>query len=224
MAVIESGASTDLATVEATFKALRVSMRPLEYATLGQYQVSAQSGAIAAALGAGSTIFSCRWTDATRLCVLQKLSLTGMRATTAFAAGVIDITATIARSFLAPDSGQTAISLVTNNNKLRTNMGTSLMGDMRISNTGAITAGTRTLDGNAFGTITSHSSGGTGSATPIIGNLFLPINDLFEQDTADGEHPIVLAQNEGIVVRATVPGTGVWNFGITMKWAEVAAY
>ena len=103
-------------------------------------------------------------------------------------------------------------------------MGTSLMGEIRVVTTAALGAGTKTLDTQEIGRITTHSSGGTGSATPIIGSIFLPIYDLFEQDAADGEHPVVLAQNEGLVVRCTVPGTGIWNIGFTFKWAEVSAY
>jgi hypothetical protein len=38
------------------------------------------------------------------------------------------------------------------------------------------------------------------------------------------EHPIVLAQNEGIAVRATMPATGTWSASVLMKWAEVTAY
>jgi hypothetical protein len=46
---------------------------------------------------------------------------------------------------------------------------------------------------------------------------------LFGEDIGP-EHPVLLAQNEGFVVRATVPATGTWQFGITVAWAEVTAY
>jgi hypothetical protein len=36
--------------------------------------------------------------------------------------------------------------------------------------------------------------------------------------------PMVLAQNEGVVIRATVPATGTWGHGVTMAWSEVATY
>jgi hypothetical protein len=35
---------------------------------------------------------------------------------------------------------------------------------------------------------------------------------------------LLLAQNEGFVVRATVPATGTWQFGVTVVWTEVASY
>jgi hypothetical protein len=38
------------------------------------------------------------------------------------------------------------------------------------------------------------------------------------------EMPLLLAQNEGFVLRATVPATGTWQFGVTVVWAEITAY
>lgn len=225
MALAIQGNSGTVAEVDGTgFRALRTRNAPLDAGSLGHYQVSVATGAIAAGMAANGEVFHLRWTDATRLCVPLKLSVTGMRATTAFVAGAIDIEAIIARSWSADGSGGTAVTLTGNNQKLRTSMGTSLMGAMRIASTGALTAGTKTLDAQAISRITTHSSGGTGSATPIIGSIYLPVYDMFEQDMADGEHPVVLAQNEGLVLRATVPATGVWNIGVNFKWAEVAAF
>lgn len=214
-----------IAEVDGTgFRAFRTRNAPLDVAALGHYQISVLSGAIAAGAGANTEFFQVRWTDATRLCIPLKLTVTGMRATTAFAAGAIDLTSTIARSWSADGTGGTAATLTGNNQKMRTSMGSSLMGTIRFPTTAALGAGTKTLDAHEIGRITTHSSGGSGSATPIIGSIYLPYNDLFEQDMADGEHPIVLAQNEGVVVRATVPATGVWNIGFNFKWAEIAAF
>jgi hypothetical protein len=39
-----------------------------------------------------------------------------------------------------------------------------------------------------------------------------------------GEWPLVLAQNEGFIIRATVPATGTWDFAVTMEWSEVSAF
>jgi len=207
-----------------TFRALRVVARPVDYGTLGFYQAAPLSGAIAAGLAANSEILQIRWTDATRFAVLQKITLPGARATTAFAAGVIDLDLTIARAFTAAGTGGATVTLTGNNQKMRTSMGTSLMGEIRVVTTAALGAGTKTLDSERVGRIVTHSSAGVGAATPIIGSLYLPVYELFEQDAADGEHPIVLATNEGAIVRATVPGTGVWNVGFVVKWGEVAAY
>lgn len=225
MAVVQGGTSGNNAEVGASAAAgLHTIAKPQDYGSLGHYQFSGVTGAVAAGMAANGELFQARWTDATRFALIQKITITGMRATTAFAVGTIDIKATIARSWSASGTGGTALTLTGDNQQLRSSMGASLFGDMRIATTAALGGGTKTLDTQDIGFITTHSSAGTGAAAPIIGSIYLPIYDLFECDVTDGEHPIVLAQNEGVVVRATVPATGVWNIGIQIKWAEVSAF
>lgn len=225
MAVIEGGVSGQLIGVGAeAASAAHVQLKPVDAGALGHYAVSVQTGAIAAGASANSEIFQMRWSDASRLCVVTKVLLTGVRATTAFAAGAIDFKATVARSFTANGTGGTALTLTGDQAQLRTSFGTSLMGDMRVATTAALGAGTKTLDTQDLGIITTHSSAGWQSATPIIGQIFQPTIELWKPDLSAGEHPLVLAQNEGLVVRATVPGTGVWNASITVQWAEVTAF
>ena len=192
----------------------------------GHYSVAAITGAIGAGAGAASEILQFRWTNTTNVAVITEISVTGLYATTAFAAGAITLMATIARSWTAVGSGGAAIDIQggdsnLNSNQLRTTMDDSLVNDLRIATTAALTAGTKTLDAYDIGQIASHSSGGVGSATPIIGNQYLPKTALFKADIANGEHPLVISANEGFVVRATVPGTGVWIAGLLVKWGEV---
>lgn len=226
MAIIEGSGSATLAEVgAAAAKALHTINKPCDAGALGHYKFAGATGAIAAGMGSNGQLFSMRWTDATRLCVVTKVICTGVRATTAFAVGTIDIKATIARSFSVSASGGTQVTLTGDNQALRTSFAASLVGDMRIASTAALTAGTQTLDSQDIGFLTTHSSGGVGSATPIIGSIYVPNNGiLFDADVARGEHPIVLVQNEGLVVRATVPGTGVWNLGLEIVWSEVTAF
>jgi hypothetical protein len=103
-------------------------------------------------------------------------------------------------------------------------MGASLAGEVRIATTAALGAGTKTLDTQDIGWIVTHSSGGVSVAAPIIGSSYLPTPVLWTAEIANGEHPVVLAQNEGVIVRATVPATGVWNLGMRIKWSEVTAF
>lgn len=225
MAIIEGGVSGSLTGVGSeNANGLHIISKPQAYGTLGHYQVAVQTGAIGAGMAANGELFQLRWTDSTRLCLIQKISCNGIIATTAFAAGALTVRASIARSWSASGTGGTALTLTGDQASLRTSMGASLVGDARVSTTAALGAGTKTLDTQDIGMITSHTSAGTSAATPIVGSVFLPVSDLFECDVADGEHPIVLAQNEGIVIRATVPATGVWTAGFTIKWAEVAAF
>jgi hypothetical protein len=220
MAVIEGGTSAALAeTGAAAAKGLHVISKPQDYGSLGHYQVSVITGAIAAGMAANGEVFQLRWTDATRVCLIQKITVTGLRCTTAFTAGTIDVKATIARSWSASGTGGTALTLTSDQANLRTSMGTSLVGDARIATTAALGAGTKTLDTQDIGTIVTHTG-----AVAAVGNITLPMVDLFECDVTDGEHPITLVQNEGIVVRATVPATGVWNIGVQVKWCELTAF
>jgi len=203
---------------------LHITARPLAGTTLGAYRVAPLSGAIAAGLGANSELLQFRWTDATRFAVIHKLYVTGIRATTAFAVGGIDITATIARSFSAAGTGGGTLTLSGDNQAMRTIMGTSLVTEIRVATTAALGAGTKTLDANEIGRITTHSSAGPGGATPIVGSIYLPNYDLLDSRVASGEYPVTLAASEGLIVRATVPATGVWNIGFELVWSEVAAY
>lgn len=220
MAIQVQGNSGVVAEVDGTtFRSLRVTSRPVEYGALGLYRASMISGTMAAGLAGASEIFQARWTDATRLCLVFGFQLDGLAGSaTAFTAGFANASLTIARNWSADGSGGNAATLTGNNNKLRTSMGTSLFGAVRASSTAALTAGTKTLDSQAVGQITFS----IGVATSIIYLGQVALYGELEQNA--NPSPIVLAQNEGVVARATVPATGTWQFGVTMAWAEVTSY
>ena len=186
----------------------------------GHYAVAVQTGAIAAGASADSEVMQFRWDTSGKLAIITEVTVTGMRATTAFAVGVITLKATIARAYTVNGSGGTALGFTGDNAALRTNMADSAVSDFRIATTAALTAGTAVLEDNDIGQITTHSSGGFSAATPIIGSIYLPTTTLFRADIQNGQYPLVLASDEGFVVRATVPATGVWNLGLLVKWAE----
>lgn len=201
-------------------------IRPAEYGALGHYSISAVTGAQAAG-AATKILFYCRNTHATNLALIKSVTIDGVIATTAFAAGQILYTLHVARAFSAEHAspGGTALTLTTNNAKLRTNMGTlgtdGALSVIRIATTASLaTPATWTLDAQAVASLNSHSSAGVAAATPIIGSQYVPNNGVLWA-CGPGDHPIVLAQDEGVTVQATVPATGVWIAGITMKWAEV---
>lgn len=219
MAIQVQGNGGVVAEVDGTgFRALRVTLRPTEYGSLGEYQAGGVTGTLAAPIGTNSELAQFRWTDATRLALVKKVILDGFSGSaTAFTAGFASVQAFIARSFTAAGTGGGALTMTGNNAKLRTSMGTSLVGEIRIATTAALGAGTKTLDANPIGSA-AFAIGTTASVnylgrTPLFG------------DIAEGiPHPVVLAQNEGIVVRATAPATGTAQAGFTFGWAEVAAY
>jgi hypothetical protein len=179
-------------------------------------------------MAANGHVFHARWSDATRLALIYRVEIDYVRSITAFAAGNITTRLDFMRSWTVDGSGGTSLTTASMLKK-RTSMGNSLFGAIRISTTAALGAGTSTPDTQAIketvfianttanaiqNTAQAAASAVTGMGTPIV---------LFSYGQAD-THPIVLAQNEGIAVRMTVPGTGTWNVNVTMKWAEVTAY
>lgn len=201
----------------ATFKALIVSVKPVEYGALGIYRKSLLSGTMAAGLAANAAVYSWRWGDATRLGVVQKIILDGLAGSaTAFTAGFGKVDVMASRSFTASNTGGTAGTLTGNNGKLRTSMGTTLLTDVRIASTAALAGGTLVNDTDPIGQI-SFTIGTTASAI-YAGQVVLFGEDIGSQ------MPYVCAQNEGFQCRATVPATGTWQFGITTMWAEVTTY
>jgi hypothetical protein len=204
--------------VEAATKAARVTLRDIDYGALGIYSLGAANGGtvMTAGLGANAPVLSFRWTQAANLCLVRRFRLS-MAAVTAFTAGAAIFNLFVARSFTVVDSGGTSVLPSGNQNKLRTSgMGTTLVGDARISATVALTPGTRTLDSNPVATI-------VGGCPNVAGQqIILP--DTRMLDFRPGEHPLILAQNEGLVLQATVPATGTWFWSAILDYAELAAY
>lgn len=200
------------------FRALRVEPRPLDPGSLGAYRKSLLSGTMAAGLAANAEIFQFRFTDATRICVVHRVTLDGLAGSaTAFTAGFGKVDMVAARNWTADGSGGTAGTLTGNVGKLRTSYSSPLAGtSIRISSTAALTAGTKTLDTDGIG-LYSFTVGTAVSAQ------YAPQVVLFGEDMG-AQHPLIFAQNEGFVLRASVPATGTWQFGVTVTWTEVTAY
>lgn len=206
-----------------TFQAARVAMRPVDHGGLGAFAYGGFTGILPAALAANSEIFQFRWTDATRLAVIRKIRISAGVSTTFFAAGVpMKIDLVKATGWTGQGTLGTAVAPAATM-KRRTSMSSSLVasGDIRIATTAALGAGTKTLEANSLSAIAK--------AAPITasldGSIIEPGTILWQADVGDGEHPLVLVQNEGFVIRSVaVPATGTWEAAITIDWAEVAAY
>lgn len=194
---------------------------------LGQYRIGVSSGLITgAAIVAGAPLFSARWGSTTRLAVITRLSAYYV-VTTAFT-GVqeLGLEAVLARGFTASDSGGTALTLTTNNAKMRTSQDTSSFTDIRIAAATLLTAGTRTLDTQAIEGFSgiSHDPNAAAGTAQIVAQPWLGFD--WMATPANGEHPIVLAQDEGVVVRNTIafPAAGAVRLWVKMAWAEVSGY
>jgi len=183
-------------------------------ALLGSYCMGANTGTMAAGLGAGAPIFSFRYGGAA-LAIVRRISSEADDVTTALAAGAGKFDLIAARSFTASDTGGTAGTLTGNNGKLRTSFATTAISDFRISSTATLTAGTRTLDAQPLASVEFPVS-----TTADAG--LLPTTDFIRQNI--GESPLVLATNEGFVIQATVPGTGTWSASVRVCWDEVSSF
>lgn len=224
MAIQVQGNGGTIAEVDgSTFRAQRVTARPTDHGALGSYRYGGFTGVLPAALAANSEIFQFRWTDATRLCVIKEVKIDACVSTTFFAAGVpVQIDLVKATSWTAAGSGGTRVSPAALLKK-RTSMGSSLIAasDIGISTTGALTAGTKTLETYALAAIAAPGP----ITASLNGQIIPPGTVLFRAEEGDGQHPIVLAQNEGFVIRSVaVPATGTWTAKIQVDWTEVDTY
>lgn len=224
MPVQIQGAGSVVAEVGgSTFRALNVQTKPIEHGSLGHYSWGALSGIIPAALTANSEILQFRWSDATRFCVIRKIRISACVTTTMFAAGVpVQLDLLKASSWSAVGTGGTRPSVAALLKK-RVNMGSSVLGanDIGVATTAALGAGTKTLEGTPMQAMVAPGPI-TGS---LNGQIIAPGTIFFQSEVADGEHPLVLHQNEGFVIRSVaVPATGTWQFACQVDWAEVTAY
>src|SRR5208337_706818 len=99
MAQIQSGATSDLLTIDPTFKALRFTLRPPE--VTGAYRLALKTGAVSAGTTAGQVLFAYRYTGS-GVAILTSLRI-GLNVTTAYTAGSMIVSAYAARSYSATE-------------------------------------------------------------------------------------------------------------------------
>lgn len=214
-------------------KGLHIIGKPQDYGALGHYRAVLTTGTMAAGMAANGELVQMRWVDATRFCVIFEVSVLEFRnITTAFAAGVYQFNVIRSTAWSADGTGGGAVSVADPQLQVRAGtMGASLFSTgFRLATTAALGAGTKTFD-----TLSMGACFGNVGSTPAIAEYFIPKGggatgtggmgvELMHPDIGNGEHPVVLEQNAGISVRATVPATGTWIATFLVKWAEVAAF
>lgn len=226
MAIIEGGSSGALVGVGAEAAApLHTARYSIPYGAGGVFRAGAVSGTMAAALAANAELFQFRYvTGASRIALIHSISISAGANAAATAAGLVKFVATIARAWTVAGTGGTRLTLTGDNVNLRTAMSGSEVNDAGIATTGALTAGTKTLDSTNIGIVAIGI--GTGAITTAASLNLLPQTDLFRADV-DGGYPIVLANQEGFVIRngATAwPAAMTWHFAVNVQWSEVPAY
>jgi hypothetical protein len=223
---IIGGSSGVVADSESAFKSIRVTNYPKDPGALGAYSMASQSGLMAAGLAANSEIFQWRWEHASNLCVPRTVYFSANQATVPFALGQVNFEMRIARSWTANGANGIALNGTGNDYKKRTSFGNTLTSGLtgiRMSTTSTLGAGTKTLDGGAIAAVVATSNLTALASAAIGGQLVPPGTRLWERNTAD-EYPLVFAQNEGFVIRAAVPATGVWAFSVGVEWQELTSF
>lgn len=187
---------------------------PLDYGAGGMFQHCGKSGSMAAGLAAAAPIYAFHW-PANLLALVRRVRVSAWTLGTAFSAGLATFDMYAARAFTAQYGAGTVANLSGEAGQLRTSMGSSLA-EIMYAATATLTPGTRTLDPDPLESRTL--------AAPVTANApfsAAPVT-LFEKQ--QGEHPLLLVANEGFVIRATVPATGVWSFAVTTEWDEISLF
>ena len=213
---------------------LHVVLKPQDYGALGHYRAVLTTGTIAAGMGALGELVQMRWVNATQFCLIFEVAILEFyNVATAWTSGRFLFDVIRSTAWSVDGTGGNVVSVADPQLQLRAaTMGASLFSTgFRLATTAALGAGTKTLDtlpmGATYGRVDAVAvkhhipqSNVVATASPAAG----PGIELMHPDIGAGEHPLVLAVNEGISIRATVPATGTWAASFLVKWAELAAF
>lgn len=192
----------------------------------GAYRVSMISGNMAVSLAADSEIFQFRYvTSNNRVCLVHGVAISaGIGAAAPTAATNLSFRMTVARGWTAAGSAGTRATLTGNNGKLRTSHQTSEVNDMGISTTTNLSTGTKTLDAQDMGGVTFGAS--TGALTVQMQGILLPKTSLFGDVDRPMGYPLVLATQEGFIIRngLAFPAGMLWRFQVDVAWTETDAF
>ena len=182
----------------------------------GAYALSMKTGLIAVGIAANGLIGAFRWTHASKLALIRRIRINAIPLTAPTTAQEWGVNAVVGRSYTANHTGGTALTLTGNEFKKRTNHASTQAGDIRIATTAALGGGTVTADAIPFMHKTVWEL--VAAATVQRNNL-----EIEREFTAAGEHPIVLAQNEGVLFRNSVltAATMTYTAIIEIEWLEV---
>jgi hypothetical protein len=199
---------------------------PLSVGAGGAFRFSSQSGTMAAALAGGSEIFQFRFvTAAARICLVHGISISAGINLAATAAALCAFRASVARAWTVAASGGTRATMTVNNQKLRTSHATSEVNDIGIATTAALVAGTKVFDAQDLGSVAFGIL--TGAITVQVPGVLIPKTNLLGDFAASLAFPLVLANQEGFVIRTGVnafPATATWNFSVDVAWSEVDGF
>jgi hypothetical protein len=183
---------------------------------LGTYRFSTQTGVFNGAVPAGATVFCCRWVHPTYLAVLTRFVCELIPVTALPVNLEVGLSAYFARKYIGDASGGRLIDLTGDYQKQRTNMPSSLMGQVMVANTNAITDGQWSLDPEALART-------SGLMATVSNNAEIQYDSLM----GSGQYPPVMQGNEGLVLQNLItipPSSGSVRFRIAMTWSEAKQF
>ncbi len=223
--------------VDPTFLAGRIALRPLEYAAagevLGHYSAVQISGSTLT-LAIADVVASLRWFDLSHYLVLTRIKVAWACNSAVPAATTMDLAATVVRSFITDySSNNTRLSLatITNTNKMRASMGTSLLGILgpQICTTAGMTGSAAVADAAPFAvTVWPWLQESNVTGTTLAGsaaNAGVP-DDLYNVKNF-GQHPLVLSALEGVKLTLLTAGpitSGSVKYYVQWDWTEVKVF
>jgi hypothetical protein len=193
---------------------LSATLVPNDYGNGGMYTNVAQSGSMAAGIAGPASVYTFR-NPSSNFAVVKRVGLIAWSDTVAFAGALGFFSLMVLRNFTVMDTGGGSIDFSGNNAKLRTSMNSALA-QIMVSTTAALTVGTRIADPSPMGRIVVTMPQTT--QTMFVNNGTYLLNKM------NGEHPLVLATQEGFTIRATIPPVGTWVFNVTTEWEELPLY
>src|SRR5882757_3768052 len=194
-----------------------------QHTTRGNFSIGLLTGILPAALAANSEIVQFRWAQPDVLALIHRIRISAGVSTTFFAAGVpVQIDLVKATAWTVQGTLGTAITPAATLHHRTAQLDTLVAaGDIRVSTTAALGAGTKTLEANSLAALIAPGP----ITLSLNGQIIAPNTVLFEATYGDGEYPLTLQQNEGFVIRSVaVPGTGTWSAAIAIDWCEANAY
>lgn len=212
------------AKIETTFRAIRTTLKPLEWKgygkVLGHYRLTAFSGTIAAAMAANSEVFGVRWGDSSNLMVLLAVrAAIGVFTAGQTVANPIILEAAAARGWTTDyTANATAIKPGSAAQKMRSaNMGTSIFNDLgtiNVCTTLGMTGSVKTIDTAGFG------------CAMYPGNALGVADKKNLLELSQYSHPPCFANREGFIIRNQnqLGAAATYVVAVEMEWAEVPEF
>jgi hypothetical protein len=220
--------------VDLAHRAGRMSLRPPDVGVGGSYRRSMRSGVIAAGIAGSSPVWEMRWGSPNLIAIVRSLRIQAVASTTAFNAAAADSSFSLyrAQGFSALDTtgGNVALWTKAKASASATRMASSQFagdattlrtgaGGIVISNTAALSAGTKILDDDPIAKVLNRILASAAAETAITPD---PVQYMINPAEAHVVAPIELAANEGLVLVAdAITADGTWRLAVDVAWDEV---